>query len=170
MQQQPADAHAEGGNQLWRHVLELYARPGVAAACLELQDRRGMDVCLLLYAQWAGMACGHRLSEAEAAALRTAVAPWHGEIVRALRAVRKRLKTGPAPAPDASTAALRARVQAVEIDAERIELAALATALPLAPAPVPKAVGMAAALANLSLLCPPEGPEDERALAVLAGT
>jgi hypothetical protein len=45
--------------------------------------------------------------------------------VRPLRAVRQRLKTGPAPAPDARTGALRAAIQKLEIEAELIELAEL---------------------------------------------
>jgi uncharacterized protein (TIGR02444 family) len=118
-------------------------------------------VCLLLFALWAGARCGHRLTEAEIARLREAGSPWHREVVKALRAVRKRLKTGPAPSPSPATDALRAKVQAAEIEAERIELEALAETLPLIPA---TSLDAGAALANLSRLCPPEGTEDAEAL------
>ena len=36
----------------WDFSLEAYARPGVAPACLDLQERHGADVNLLLFACW----------------------------------------------------------------------------------------------------------------------
>jgi uncharacterized protein (TIGR02444 family) len=33
----------------WRFSLDLYGRPGVAPACLALQDEAGADVNLVLY-------------------------------------------------------------------------------------------------------------------------
>jgi hypothetical protein len=47
---------------------------------------------------------------------------WRAEIVRPLRQLRTRLKTGPSPAPSASTHDLRDRIKSIEIEAERIEL------------------------------------------------
>ncbi len=55
---------------------------------------------------------------------------WHREVVRPLRAVRQRLKTGPAPAPNDLTARLRSKVQRIEIDAELIELDELDALIP----------------------------------------
>lgn len=165
----PGDAApGDAAEDLWRFVLDVYGRDGVAPACLGLQERRGQDVCLLLFALWAGAARGRRLDEGDLARLGAASAPWHGEVVRGLRAVRKRLKSGPAPAPSPATEALRARVQAAEIEAERIELAALAAAL--APSPSggpPTARDEGTARANLVLVCPPEGAEDEAAIDLL---
>jgi uncharacterized protein (TIGR02444 family) len=37
----------------WEWALDAYARPGVAEACLELQDVHGQNVPLLLWAAWA---------------------------------------------------------------------------------------------------------------------
>lgn len=59
----------------------LYARPGVAAACLDLQDRRGFDVALLLHACWLGVRA-RALSPDQAAALVSVTVPWRFEIVR----------------------------------------------------------------------------------------
>ena len=42
----------------WRFSLELYARDGVPAACLALQDREGADVNLVLLALWLGESGG----------------------------------------------------------------------------------------------------------------
>ena len=38
----------------WSFSLTVYGRPGVEAACLELQDRFGADVNLALYCLWIG--------------------------------------------------------------------------------------------------------------------
>ncbi len=43
---------------LWRFALDLYARAGVAPACLTLQDDAGADVTLVLYLLWCAMT-GH---------------------------------------------------------------------------------------------------------------
>jgi hypothetical protein len=50
------------------------------------------------------------------------VAAWQDEIVRPLRAIRRRLKSGPLPAPSAARDELRTRIQAAELECERIEL------------------------------------------------
>ncbi len=62
------------------------------------------------------------LTGANLDAARALVDTWHREVVRPLRAVRKRLKTGPAPAPNDTTADLRRRIHRAEIEAELIEL------------------------------------------------
>jgi uncharacterized protein (TIGR02444 family) len=116
--------------RLWRFALDLYAQPGVSQSCLLLQDRHGCDVTLLLFAAWAGAECGIALGPDDVIAARGAVAAWQAEVVKPLRAVRRRLKHGPPPAPNPRTADLRTRLQAIEIDAERIELETLAGTLP----------------------------------------
>ena len=134
---------------VWRFALAVYGRPGVAAVCLDQQDRAGRDVCLLLFALWAGAACGTTLTPGQLAGLRAVASAWSGGIVGPLRTVRRRLKHGPAPAPNAASEALRARIQASETEAERLLLTALAGTVPLAPAPHRDE---AAALANLGAL------------------
>jgi uncharacterized protein (TIGR02444 family) len=118
------------GEALWRFALAVYQKPGVSDACLLLQDRYGCNVTLLLFAAWAGAEQGVVLRADEMAAALGTVGAWHGEVVEPLRAVRRRLKHGPAPAPNAVTGKLRARLQAIEIEAERIELETLAGVLP----------------------------------------
>ena len=46
---------AEAVEEFWRFALGFYARPGVAPACLELQDRHGKDVLIALYCCWVGV-------------------------------------------------------------------------------------------------------------------
>lgn len=103
-------------------ALKLYERDEVSASCLLLQDEAGVDVTVLLFAAWMGAAHRLALSKHDVAAAHAQVADWSGEIVKPLRAIRRRLKTGPAPAPSDQTGKLRKSVQALEILAELIEL------------------------------------------------
>jgi uncharacterized protein (TIGR02444 family) len=110
----------------WAFALRLYGQPGVAEACLLLQDRLGVDVDVLLLAMYAAKQRGIELDHCDLQAMDAAVAPWREEIVVALRAIRRRMKTGPEPAPSESTERLRAEIKAAELHAEQIELAVLA--------------------------------------------
>lgn len=142
-----------GRNPFWEFSLAVYARPGVPAACLGLQDGRGVDVNVLLFAAWAGMDCATALSGAELERIDGAVADWRREVVRPLRAVRRRVK--------GEDAALYDRMKAVELEAERVQQDRLFVAGGLRPRP---GGGVALALANMGLLVPGGDP----ALAALA--
>lgn len=93
-----------------------------------LQDRFGLDVNLLLFAARVGVA--GQLTADTLAVASERVAQWHSEIVRPLRAVRRRLKSGPPPAPSPATAELREQLKAVEIRSELIELDELDALVP----------------------------------------
>ncbi len=107
---------------LWTFALAVYSAPDVADACLALQDRYGCDVSLLLFAAWLSTIHDHILLPSEMSEAASAVREWHSEIVRPLRSMRRRLKSGPTPAPSASSEALRNWLKSVELEAERLEL------------------------------------------------
>jgi uncharacterized protein (TIGR02444 family) len=114
-------------NPFWDFSLVVYRRPGVAEACLALQDRQGLDVNLLLFCCWAGSK-GQRLDAEDIARLRRSVGEWQQAVVAPLRGVRRRLKD--LPDKDSGQAgALRQAVKDCELDAERIEQAMLHDAL-----------------------------------------
>lgn len=108
----------------WAFSLAIYGADGVEPECLDLQDRFGVDVNLLLFAAYAGGCEGVQLDTPDITAAAAAVTAWHGEIVRALRGARRALKplslddNNPLQAP---TADLRAQVKAAELCAEQIE-------------------------------------------------
>lgn len=161
------DQDADKGEALWRFALAVYQKPGVSDACLLLQDRYGCNVTLLLFAAWAGAEHGVMLTADEMAAALGTVGAWHGEVVEPLRAVRRRLKHGPAPAPDEKTGKLRARLQAIEIEAERIELETLAGFLPDRR----DKSGVVAITANLALAAPLAGDaESSESLRTIANS
>lgn len=113
-----------------RFALDLYRRSGVADACLDLQNRHGLDVNLVLFAAFVGAVWRRGLTVADLGQAHRRVDAWHQEIVRPLRAVRQRLKTGPDPAPSEATAGLRRKIAQLEIEAELIELDQLAALVP----------------------------------------
>jgi len=110
----------------------LYARPGVEAVCLDLQDRRALDVPLLLHACWLGRR-GRVLDPAETAALVAGTVPWRLVVVRALRRIRRRLKAGVEGMDGARSEPVRQAVKAAELAAERVLLALYAEATDAGP-------------------------------------
>jgi len=96
-------------------AVALYARPGVAAACLHLQDRHGVDVPLLLALVWHGASGRGVPGRVRAAAWRRSVRRWR-RVVGPLRAARRALK--PLAARDAAVLRLRKAILAAELDAE----------------------------------------------------
>ncbi len=75
---------------MWTFSLELYAREGVAGQCLDLQDRLGVDVNLLLYAVFAATR-GVEVSAADLAAVEAGIAEFRDQVLRPQRALRRRL-------------------------------------------------------------------------------
>jgi uncharacterized protein (TIGR02444 family) len=157
---------------LWKFSLAVYGAPGVSAACLELQERRGADVNLLLYAAFVGWSGRGRLDDAAIAACRTAVQPWTEATVLPLRRVRRALKSDLGAVSAADAAHLRQRVAAVEIAAEQLEQQALAARLPAVTETAPDARSADAAAnvgAYLARLPGADPARDAAAREVLAG-
>ena len=143
-------------------------------ACLHLQNRHDLDVNLVLFAAFVGAERGHSVTASNLKAARARVDAWHREVVRPLRAVRKRLKTGPPPAPDGITAHLRRWIQQVEIEAELIELdelGALISGWEFVPAAGSAAESAAAAIeAVVQASChTPIDDRDSQAIETIAG-
>lgn len=100
---------------LWTFALACYARPGVEAACLELQTA-GADVCLLLCGAWLqarGIAC----TGEKVAGLQTVATAWQRDVVTPLRRLRMQWREG--AQHDAQLATLRESLKALELKAER---------------------------------------------------
>ena len=74
-------------NPFWEFSLAVYSAPGVAEACIEAQDRFGIDVNQLLLMAYQG-ALGVALSREEVAETSALVRDWHGQVVRPLRGAR----------------------------------------------------------------------------------
>lgn len=115
---------SSGNEGLWAFALRLYGAPGVSDACLVLQDESSVDVPVLLFSAWLASS-SVALTQSELARIDGLVKAWRDEVIKPLRAVRRRLKTGPHPAPGPQTEDLRNGVKAVELASEKIALALL---------------------------------------------
>lgn len=144
-------------NPFWDFSLAVYGRPGVPACCLALQDRRGVDVNVLLFAAWAGLDCGIRLSAGELVRIDGSVAGWRDEVVRPLRALRRRAK--------AEDDAFHRRMKAAELEAERVQQDRLFAAGGLTPQ---AGGGPELAAANMALLVPGGDPALDELVGLLA--
>jgi uncharacterized protein (TIGR02444 family) len=114
-------------SESWDFALKLYAEPGIADACLRLQAECSVDVMMLLMATFAAVRRGVVLTPSEIADMDAACRPWREQIVLPLRALRTRLKAGPAPlAPSEGTEKLRSSIKAAELSAERLQNVVLA--------------------------------------------
>jgi uncharacterized protein (TIGR02444 family) len=127
MKQSRSELEADG----WAFALHLYAQPGVADACLRLQDEAGVDVMMFLMTVFAAVRHRVLLAPAEIRELDEVCWPWREQIVQPLRALRTRLKTGPLPAPGSSTEPFRSTIKAAELAAERLQNQLLSERLPL---------------------------------------
>src|ERR1700734_3323907 len=112
--------------ECWAFALAIYARPGVAEACLTLQNEAGVDVMLLMMTTFAAVKRRTLLTADEIGALDEACRPWREQIVKKLRAIRNELKTGPQPAPSEATEPFRSRIKALELEEEKLEKRLLA--------------------------------------------
>jgi len=81
-------------NPLWQFSLDFYRREGVEGACLELQDRCGLDVNLVLMCCWLGV-YGHGVDAPMLAAIEADCdfSEWREQVIVPLRAVRQALKS-----------------------------------------------------------------------------
>ena len=132
--------------EFWDWALAAYAAPGVAEACLNLQDAHDQNVPLLLWAAWCAQS-GRRPDEDDLDAACDTARVWTDAAILPLRDLRRRLKS---TIPDMKTAdrlSVREQVKAVELDAERRLMSALET---LAPASTGPARPVLDALAELS--------------------
>jgi uncharacterized protein (TIGR02444 family) len=133
---------------LWQFSFDFYARPGVSAALIELQDHAELDVNLILFALWHGLSGRGRLDHERLAVAGRAAGAIQAEIIAPLRALRRRLRTD----LDADIQRLREAIKALELDAEKIAQTRLAgCAVRLIDVDGDPAECLAAAGANLAL-------------------
>jgi uncharacterized protein (TIGR02444 family) len=108
----------------WRFSVKFYAVPGVAPACIELQDRAKVDVNVLFFLLW-NATQRRALGHAEVAELDRTVGAWRNATVIPLREMRRALKCPPpVMAPDAAEG-FRTRIKQVELEAERLQQEAM---------------------------------------------
>lgn len=115
---------------IWAFAVDIYARPGVADACLNLQNEAGVDVMMLLVIAFTAVKLRLLLTPGEIRELDEACRHWREQIVWPLRAIRSGLKSGPLPAPNRETEQFRSKIKTVELAAERLQNQLLVERLP----------------------------------------
>jgi uncharacterized protein (TIGR02444 family) len=142
-----SDSTPATGSPFWRFSLGFYRQPGVADACLVLQDRFGADVNTVLFLLW--LATDKRqLRQETVQSLADKVRAWQSDVVLPLRELRRRLKSA-SPLVEASTAEVfRNKIKATELEAERLQQEAM-FALSKTLASVPAESVTLAARANI---------------------
>lgn len=114
---------------LWPFSLEVYARDGVEAALLELQDAHGQCAPYLLWALWLG-ASGRPADPQTLLAGAALARSWQEVAVAPLRDIRRGLKRRLRPVRAPARRRLRERVASLELEAERMLLRMLEDASP----------------------------------------
>jgi uncharacterized protein (TIGR02444 family) len=112
------------GSPFWRFSLRFYRQPGVADACIALQDGCSVDVNVLLFFLWLAVA-KRRISVAVAQAVCTKATPWRDEVVAPLRTLRRRLKEGAWLVERGAAELFRTKIKATELESERLQQEAL---------------------------------------------
>ena len=75
-------------NDFWRFSLKVYDQEGVANECLELQERHGVNVNVLLFCAWIGTQA-ITLDRKDIEAATQIVLRWDAMVVRPLRIARQ---------------------------------------------------------------------------------
>jgi len=107
-------------SEFWRFSLAFYARPGIADACLALQDKATVDVNVMLYLLFLASR-GRQTDDIDVARIAGIAQDWRSAVVVPLRTVRRALKSAIGPYVPAFTSALRSDVKRIELAAERIQ-------------------------------------------------
>lgn len=115
-------------SSFWAFSLKFYSQPGIDDICLDLQDRFGADVNIVLYVLWQAHR-GQRLSKSDIHKVVEFAGLWQKNVVEPLRKVRRFLKTPPSGWPSQDVNQFRQRVKAEELQAEHLQQNAMEAAL-----------------------------------------
>jgi uncharacterized protein (TIGR02444 family) len=121
---EPNPAIPVSKSPFWQFSVKFYAVPGVAEACIELQDQAKVDVNILLYLLW-NAAQGRAFNAADVTEIERRIGPWREVAVVPIRTIRRTLKSPPPAVEPAAAEGLRTRIKAVELEAERLQQEAL---------------------------------------------
>jgi len=109
---------------LWDWSVAAYGAPGVAEACLALQDNHEQNAPLLLWSAWCA-ATGRRPDAEDIEAACDTARTWADTTIIPLRAIRRTLKRVIPDLDPAAREAVREQIKVVELAAERHLLTAL---------------------------------------------
>ena len=160
----------DDASPFWRFSLGFYRVPGVAEACIRLQDEAGVDVNLLFYLLWLATS-EQSLTRAEVEATERQIAPWREQVVKPLRSIRRAIKAPPVAIDAAAAEVFRTQVKGLELEAERLQQEALYVYAQSGRCGAPASSPEAAARANIAAyqaILPQPWPQDALAAVMTA--
>jgi uncharacterized protein (TIGR02444 family) len=116
-------SEAAENRSCWDFVVELYAKPGVSRACLELQDQLGVDVSFLLTILFYARHRSIDFSTEKIASLDRGISAWRDQVLIPLRRLRRNVKA--LDLLNSPTEEFYRRIKADELLAEQLEVSAL---------------------------------------------
>lgn len=108
----------------WQFSIKFYGMPGVAPACIELQDQAGVDVNVLFFLLWNATE-RRALNADDVIKVEGAIRPWRDMTVVPLRSMRRALKAPPSAMTPEAAEGFRTRIKSTELEAERLQQEAL---------------------------------------------
>jgi uncharacterized protein (TIGR02444 family) len=127
-----AETKTSQGSPFWRFSLQFYRQPGVADACIALQEESGVDVNLLMFLLWNAVQ-RRQFSPDQVDWIESKIAVWRESAVVPLRKVRRALKVPTLLVPAPAAEAFRTKIKAMELEAERLQQAAMYDLKPHVP-------------------------------------
>ncbi len=165
---------ASAQENLWQFSNRVYRKPGVAEACLRLQNGMGADVNLLLFAAWYGVTRGVLNEQLIAETQRVSVS-WSGAVVKPLRGARTWMKqvaddllTEHSDSVQQQFRKLREQIKSTELQAEHLQQNMLLALVETCAQVFPPAVQQQQVAANLQFYLPDPAPAFAADVALLA--
>jgi len=110
----------------WNYSVKLYRKPGVADACLFVQDRYGLNVNLILFCIWAADTGSGKLTSIQVSTALHRVADWEEQVIKPLREVRRTCRQDALGIPEFLLQTFVPQIETVELEAEQVEQLVLA--------------------------------------------
>jgi len=110
----------------WDYSVSLYGKPGVADACLYLQDRYGLNVNCILLCVWIAAEGRGALTGVHVATALRRIADWEAQAIGPLREIRRKCRREPLGVPEFLLQPFAPHIEAAELAAEHVEQLVLA--------------------------------------------
>jgi uncharacterized protein (TIGR02444 family) len=146
---EPETKTSPQSSPFWRFSLQFYRQPGVAEACIALQEDSGVDVNLLMFLLWHA-AQRRQFAPSEVEWIESKICVWRESAVVPLRTVRRALKVSTLLVPAPTAEAFRTRVKGLELEAERLQQEAMYALEPHVPPGEEASSSADAARANIA--------------------
>jgi len=110
----------------WDFSRRFYRKPGVADACLFVQDRYGLNVNLIMLCVWLAKTGGGVLATGKITAALQRISDWEFSVIKPLREIRRVCRHEALGIPEFLLQLFQPEVENTELEAEHVEQLVLA--------------------------------------------